>query len=270
MNRRRLALAAAALVVVPIGWWWFAGRRLPVPPNLEAGVDRGDAELARLRLTGRFELFDEHLERLRRADPDVPRPTALRRIAETLLERVQLRSQQKGLRVGAPVWDVPPPAVGADVTAGLASLRAARELGDQHSESFRIEAGLLAQQIDGLVSALRLNGQVDAALQKAVELDPHNARAQVALGCRALFAPRFLGHDPRAALTYLSRAAEALQLDERPLVFAAFAHHLLGEAERAQRSLEQAIGRNPNNAYAREVLRRLRAGEAGAFERDLQ
>jgi hypothetical protein len=271
VTRSLRRLAAAALVGaggVAALWWWALPASLPAADPSRC-ADRGDAELAELRLTGGGEAIDRHLARLEADAAGGAQPALLRRIAETRLERVLQRAQRKGLRVGEPVWaDLPEP-VRADVAAGLAALRAARERGDEHSESFRIEAGLLAQQIQGLASALRLNAQVDAALRRALELDPANARAHVALACRSLFAPRLLGHDPRRALDHLAAAVHALQRDERPLVFAAFAHHLLGDAGATLACLEQALARNPDNAYAREVLRRLRAGEARAFERDL-
>ena len=261
------ALAAAAGAAAL--WWWALPASVP-PADPARCSDPGDSELAQLRLTGRTEALDEHLARLEAtAGAGTAQPALLRRIAETRLERVLQRTQRKGLRVGEAVWTELPGPVQTDVVAGLAALRAARERGDEHSENFRIEAGLLAQQIQGLASALRLNGKVDAALRRSIELDPANARAQLALGCRALFAPRFLGHDPRRALEHFSSAVHALQRDERPLVFAAFAHHLLGDGGAASACLEQAVARNPYNAYAREVLRRLRAGEAQAFERDL-
>ena len=111
------------------------------------------------------------------------------------------------------------------------------------------------------------------AIQKAIEqaraLKPDHPRVLVALGCEKLFAPRFLGHDPEGAKGMFLSASEALPEDERPLVFAAMAAHLLRQHEEAIQLLERAAARNPDNRYAAAVLTRLRAAEPDPFGRDV-
>jgi hypothetical protein len=91
----------------------------------------------------------------------------------------------------------------------------------------------------------------------------------VALGVRKLLAPRLLGHDPEAALRHFEFAARSANGDDRPRVFAAMACYLLQKRQQAIAWMEQAVARNPDNPFARAVLRRLRRGEDDAFARDV-
>lgn len=85
------------------------------------------------------------------------------------------------------------------------------------------------------------------------------------MGCRVLFAPPLLGHDARRGRDHLRAGAAGLPFDERPLIFAAWAYHLLDEPEEARRLLTEAIARTPANPFAPEALRRLEAGEEDPF-----
>jgi tetratricopeptide (TPR) repeat protein len=183
------------------------------------------------------------------------------------LERALLRSHDRGIVVGAPVFDEQPRELLADLDAGLAAASAARKNGDDSSELFRIEAGLLSQRIVDLGTALQWNGKVQEALQRANERQRDNPHLHVALGLRKLLAPRWLGHDPKQALEHFEFAAKALTDDERPAVFAAMATFLQKKRLQAIAWLEQAVARNPQNRFARVVLARLRAGEDDPFGR---
>lgn len=190
-------------------------------------------------------------------------------LAEAHLERSLLRSHDRGMVVGAPVFANPPKELLADLDAGLAAARRARELGDATSDLFRIEAGLMSQRITGLASALQWNGRIQEALRLAGERGPDNPHLHVALGLRKLLAPKLLGHDAEAALEHFEFAAKALTDDERPAVFAAMASYLQKKRQQAIGWLERAVATNPQNRFARVVLRRLQAGEDDAFGRDI-
>ncbi|MEZ5964104.1 MAG: tetratricopeptide repeat protein [Planctomycetota bacterium] len=190
-------------------------------------------------------------------------------LAETCLERVLLEAAPMGMAVGRPVFAKRPEIVDTLLADGLQAITEVRDLGRRHSEVGRIAAGLLANKIDGALAAMRYGRQVDAFLSEAEAFADGNPHIAVARGCRLLFAPRWLGGDPERALNLFESAAHALPEDERPLVFAAFAAHLQGDVARAQRSLRDAVACNPDNAYAREVLRRIQAGEADVFGRSL-
>ncbi len=190
-------------------------------------------------------------------------------LADPLLERSLLRSHDRGIVVGAPTFPQLPKELTDDLEGGLVAARKARELGDQTSDLFRIEAGLMSQRITGLASALLWNGRIETALQNANERGQDNPHLHVALGLRSLLTPKLLGHDPVKALEHFEFAAEALADDERPAVFAAMASYLQKKRQQAIGWVEQAVARNPENRFARVVLARLRAGEDDPFGRDV-
>jgi tetratricopeptide (TPR) repeat protein len=190
-------------------------------------------------------------------------------LAKAHLERALLRGHDKAIKVGAPTFPEPPPELTADLEAGLAAVRRARELGDDDGDLYRIEAGLMAQHIVGLRTALEWNGRIQEALRASGERRADNPHLHVALGLRTLLAPKLLGHDPAHALEHLTFAAKALPDDERPAVFAAMASSLLKKRQDAIGWLERAVATNPHNRFARVVLSRLRAGEDDPFGRDV-
>jgi hypothetical protein len=127
----------------------------------------------------------------------------------------------------------------------------------------------MSNQITGLVAAMQWNGRIQAALTKAAERGADDPRLHVALGLRRLLAPKLLGHDAEQALTHFEFAAELLQDDERPAVFAAMASYLQRKRQQALTWLQRAVERNPANTFARVVLERVRRDERDPFGRDV-
>lgn len=190
-------------------------------------------------------------------------------LAEALLERAQMRSNLRGMAVGAPVYAELPAEVAADLEAGLAAVARARGLGDDGGDLYRVEASLMSQHITGIGSALQWNSRIEDALVAAGERERDNPRLHTVLGLRKLLAPKLFGGDPDAALQHFEFAAKALVDDERPAVFAAMASHLQKKRQQAIAWLEQAVARNPQNAFARVVLQRVRRDEPEPFARDV-
>lgn len=250
-----------------------AGAGVPVPeaPATPAATssDPAAAALRAARRSCKAEALDPVVAQLATRTKVSAEASAFRLLAEACLERILLRSHRSGIRVGTPTWSKLPPEIEADVEQGLTAARRARELGDTSAEPFRLEAALLSQRITGLTAALQWNGKIQQALEQALQKAPSDPQLQVAIGLRKLLAPRLLGHDPGQALGHFEFAAAALVDDERPAVFAAMACHLQQKRMQAIRWLEQAVARNPANAFAKVVLQRLRAGEDDPFGRDL-
>ena len=189
-------------------------------------------------------------------------------LAEAHLARAQNRSHLRGLTVGKPVFSKLPPELAANLKAGLAAVAKARELGDDSGELCRIEAGLMSQHITGFASAIKWNTRIAKALEQAGRRTRDDPHLHTALGLRKLLAPRWLGHDPAAALEHFEFAANSSD-DERPAVFAAMANYVQNKRNPAMAWLERAVERNPDNAFARVCLRRLRRGEQDPFGRDV-
>lgn len=267
----RMLVSLALAVLVAAGWFLLRGAgagfeevsgaplvaRAPVGRSAELAVARQRLERGALD-----EFVAEQESRVRR-EPEVGEHWRV--LAEACLERALLADLGLGLSIGKPNRSELPPEVEADVERGMQAIERALEIEAGSSEAHRVECALLSRQIVGIGSLLRLNGRIDAALARARELDPSNARVLVAIGCRKLFAPRKLGHDPEGSLRYLEAGAAAMVHDERPLMYAAFAEWVVGRRERARKRMEEAVRRTPANPWAREVLGRLVKGEEDAF-----
>lgn len=253
----RLAAGDVADVVVPAAPPTAPPRTAPPPSPLEAA-----------RRTCSVAAVDAVVDELhRRCATDARDADAWHRLADAILERVQVRSHRRGITVGAPVWTELPREIAADVDAGLLAVAKARALGCEDGDLHRIEAGLMSQRITGLGTALQWNARIQEALARAAERRRDDPRLHVALGLRKLLAPKLLGHDPEAALRHFEFAAAALVDDERPAVFAAMASHLQKKRRQAVGWLERAVERNPANVFARVVLRRLVRDEDDPFGR---
>ncbi len=273
MNRRLIAWSLLAATVPTTGFLLIGstGPEIDAEVTAKAGDEASgrSAVLATARRSYRIEDLDNFIaaqQTILSADPQDA--DGWRVLAEAYLERLFTRSADRGMRIGTPTYSELPATHRADIKAGLEAVEQAKRLAPDTGDTFRIEACLLAQQITGPLSAWQLNNKATAAISQATQLDPTNPRVHVAIGCRKLFAPKLLGQDPVAAQRLLLGAAAVLPLDERPLCFAALCAFLTGEPTKAEHLLEMTIERNPNNRFAREVLRRIRAGEAEPFARD--
>jgi len=190
-------------------------------------------------------------------------------LAEAHLERIYARNSHRGMVPGEAQYARVPRAIEDDVQEGLAALARARGLGVDLGDGYRVEAGLRTSRITGKLSAMGMKSKVTAAYNRSVELDTENPRLHVGLGCRKLFAPRFLGQDLDKAMEHFVYACFKLPQDERPRLFAAMTAYLTGDREGAEQWAEKAATLNPNNAFAQAVFRRLQNGESDPFGRDL-
>ena len=108
-----------------------------------------------------------------------------------------------------------------------------------------------------------------AVYKRATELDGENPRLHVGLGCRKLFAPRFLGQDLDKAMEHFVYACFKLPQDERPRLFASMTAYLTGDPDAALSWAEKAAALNEHNAFAQAVLQRLKNNEFDPFGRDV-
>ncbi|MBK8980063.1 MAG: hypothetical protein IPM29_29540 [Planctomycetes bacterium] len=278
MNRRRRTVrVGAAIAVAAAGVTFYAvddlrdAPPLPRPPARLTPAPGGRArELAELRRSFDLAALDRYVAALRAStERDAAAADAWRALGEALLERCLMRDRNKGMAPGRPTHDELPPDNAADIAEGLAAVQRAIDLGEPTGDAWRVRAALLSLSITGFGDLLTKRPRASEALDRAAALDPGNPRVLLMRASERLFAPRFLGFDPADAIPTLERVAEELTVDERPLVTLAFAHWLAGDLDAACHALERALERNPANRYAREVLRRLYAGEDEPFARDV-
>lgn len=275
MSRLVPILCAACVVGIGLTAWsqLSAGdTNLDIPSNTPAPkqnqASAAATELRKARKTCTVEALDAFIVNLSRQASETPSKEVWHKLAEAHLERALQRTHLRGMVVGEPTFEELPEDFKGDLEAGLAAIEKARELGDESGELFRIEAGLMSQHITGWKSALAWNGKIGAALKTAGNLIKDDPQLHTALGLRKLFAPKWWGNDPAKALEHFEFADKADD-DERPAVFAAMASYLQKKRQQAIQWLERAIEKNPDNKFARVVLRRLRRGEDDPFARDV-
>ena len=243
-------------------------RSLAQPANTDDKAANADQLLHAARTECSLAALNTVVEQLVGQTLETKEPNHWHVLAEAYLERALQRTHLLGMTPGQPTFSALPDDFANDLEAGLAAVHRARELGDESGELYRIEAGLMAQHITGLGTALQWNGKINQALKSARERRSDDPQLHVALGLRKLLAPTWFGHDPKKALEHFEFACKATD-DERPAVFASMASHLQKEHEQAVNWLEQAVNKNPANKFARVVLKRLRRGEDYPFGRNV-
>jgi len=268
----------SVLLIVPalaVGAWYAMTRpgisaQIPDARHAVVRSIQGRSRLvAQTRLSCDIEDLDGLVAEQRGLAERDPSPENLRVLGEALYERILARDMRKGLAIGRFV-DAAMYAVNrADIELGLAAVHRARKLGDTSAECDRLEAGLLSQSLTGLGAVFKMRAAIDAALKRALGKDPGNGHVHMALGCRLLFVPSWLGQDIDKAVEHFAFAARVLPNDERPCLFAAFGRYLEGKRDACHEWLEKARQRNPRHPFVAAVLARLAAGEAKPFERDL-
>ena len=273
--RRTLAIliTAAAVGVSASAWSQLSAESSEASPAAPAVESDAAAALGEALVSARRSYLQARVKEVvagaRKRTQEAPTDAwAWHRLAEAHLESAQQRILTRGIRVGEPAFDELPPDFASDLREGLEAVEQARIRGDDSASLYCVEAMLLSRQITGLLSALRLTHAVSKALDSASQRDEAAADVQFALGIKKLLSPKLFGHDAQAALEHFQRAAKD-ERDDRSQMFAGMACHQLGQQQEAVAWLGRAVKTNPANLFAAAVLRRLRAGEADPFGRDL-
>jgi len=273
LSPKKLAVAGAISVAAAyllISYLAPSIASLGVPKTGSYAPEARAALLDRTRQSCQVAHVSNFIEEQRQLVDSHPQNPAQKRVlAYALLERVTMRGLWKGMKPGALLYTDPPEDIVRDVEEALELVRAARTMGDETSENYRLESSLLPFKATNWGAALLLLRTMTNALKKAMELDPSNPKAQLVIGGRKLYSPSYLGQDLEKAIEHLEFAGKALPLDERPLIFASHAYYLLGRRDKAIELLEKAIARTPSNYYATTARERIRAGEDKPFERDM-
>ena len=144
--------------------------------------------------------------------------------------------------------------LGAQIDAIAGEALVLVEAGKPTSERYRIEADLVATLIRSDFRAKKHEARLKAAIARARELDPRNARALVTAAKPFIFAPPEHGRDLAAGVALLD---QALALDPRlesALLLRAHARDSLGDRTAAETDWRAALRLNPDCAPARDAL----------------
>jgi tetratricopeptide (TPR) repeat protein len=131
------------------------------------------------------------------------------------------------------------------------------------SEGYRLlgEAQMRIISLKGWLQALTHAQTAKRNLERALELDPQNAEAHLALGVYYLYAPALFGGNLERALSEF-RESEALTSDETVRFLSyrwrGVAYAKLGEAAEAREAFQNALTIYPKSSWDRNELNKLR------------
>jgi len=129
--------------------------------------------------------------------------------------------------------------------------------GEEDSESWRMRSELLGHLclLKDLVFLLKNGRKVVGYAEKALELNPQNAKAQIIIASSKVYPPSVFGGNPQIGLE-LMRKALAIGTSERDDLFNIYsgiglAYSKLRSKEQAKRWLEKALELYPGNSFVR-------------------
>lgn len=103
----------------------------------------------------------------------------------------------------------------------------------------------------GVFNRMRYGGRSFKHHQKALEMDPRNALAQIGAGADKLNAPSGFGGDVPGALENFKKAAELAPASPRPYVWQGRAYVKLKQFDLARQSFEKAVELGPKDGFTR-------------------
>ncbi|MBI1321279.1 MAG: tetratricopeptide repeat protein [Candidatus Hydrogenedens sp.] len=132
------------------------------------------------------------------------------------------------------------------------------------SEKHRIMSDLYAMMMRTRFKGNRFQEAMHDNINKALELDPKNAKALVSQSRRKLFAEEEYGGDFEGGLALINEAIELDPTDESAYILRGLAYEQHDEPEKALADWEKALEINPDARPAQEHLDRVRAKLAPA------
>ncbi len=131
------------------------------------------------------------------------------------------------------------------------------------SDGYRLlgESQMRIISLKGWLQALTSAGMAKSNLERALELDPHNAEAHLALGVYYLYAPALFGGNLEKAISEF-QASEALTSDETVWFLSyrwrGVAYAKLGKIAEAREAFQKALAIFPKSSWDRNELNKLR------------
>jgi tetratricopeptide (TPR) repeat protein len=150
--------------------------------------------------------------------------------------------------------------------AGAAAAKSAIAMDPHSSDAYRLRGGLLGEVISsgGMLAGMRYGAESTQDLQRAIQLDPKNARAYISRAIGYFYTPVVFGGS-KAKAAALLRQAIALDpaLDSAHLWLAQV---LLATRQPAQavREAQAALKLDPERMFTRQVLQQARKAGAKA------
>jgi tetratricopeptide (TPR) repeat protein len=154
--------------------------------------------------------------------------------------------------------------IDAHADAGLNALNALPDA----SDTFRSKADLLGAKIRSNYRAGKLKGDMRAAIDRALTLDPANALALVSAAKMSVFNPNATEEELRDGVRTLERANALRPGMEQAALMLAHAHQRLGDLEKATEIWRECLRGNPDCAPASRALARVETPSDSAERKD--
>lgn len=124
----------------------------------------------------------------------------------------------------------------------------------ESAEIWRLRADAYGTMIRTGHQAKKYLGKMEAALEKALQLEPENPRVLVSCARRYLFADTGHGGDLDKAFEFLNRTLEKAPDDEPALLLRGLAYQKADKQDKAIQDWQQALKKNPSCKPAYEEL----------------
>ncbi len=141
------------------------------------------------------------------------------------------------------------------VDAAIETAKRTVAMDDRSSDAHALLGDLYGRKIGfgGMFAGMRYGPKADAETRRAFELNADNPRAFVVIGRKYLFAPKMFGGDPAKAVESFQKATTLDPHDDEAFVWLAIAYRKIGDSQRAQAALSEALRLNSKSAFARRI-----------------
>ena len=105
----------------------------------------------------------------------------------------------------------------------------------------------------GMFTGMRYGPKADAETRRAFDLNANNPLAFAVIGRKYLFAPKMFGGDPAKAVQSFQKATSLDPHGDEAFVWLALAYRKIGDSQRAQAAVSEALRLNGKIAFARRI-----------------
>jgi tetratricopeptide (TPR) repeat protein len=139
--------------------------------------------------------------------------------------------------------------------AAIASAQQSLKLNEKSADAHSLLADLYGRKIGfgtPMFAGPKFGPKVKAENQRALELDPNNARAAASLGRQYFEAPKMFGGDLEKAIESFRKSIQLDPQFDETYVWLATALRKKGDTAGADQALQEALKLNPRSAFAQQ------------------
>jgi tetratricopeptide (TPR) repeat protein len=141
------------------------------------------------------------------------------------------------------------------IDSGIDNTRRSIALNDGFADAHALLADLYGIKIGhgGMLTGMRYGPKAEAEANRALQLDPDNARARLVFGRRQLYAPKLFGGDIDKAVASFRQATTLDPRLDEGFVLLSMAYAKKGDTTAARTAIDEALRLNGRNIVAQEL-----------------